>query len=413
MKELEMDVRGVESTRSESILVSLLGLAFLAANPVNAAEWTITPFASIGGDYDDNAGLASRADEEDEISGVLARVGAGIAYQSPTDLFRIVPSLTAKRYPGDSDRDADDQTVNSLFLHTTRNSRWGALVNFDRDYIRTGERANVDFDTEDPEDIPGDDSGRVGARVRRIKWVIGPQWGHQISEKAYIDARVRYTDLSYDDTLETRLVDYNQTTARARYSYRLSDRNNAVVQANGLWFDAGEADNDSSSYGLLGGIQRSLSPTMRLQALWGIAQTERALSGSDTNFVGVVNLVRNLETIRLISQYRRSVSGSGSGTLTQRDQVDVGFTRRLSEVLTASLGGIAYHTSSIEKNVDFDERTYVQLQSRFRWELTRNYDIEAIYRYTLIDRQDDDESANSNSVTLWFNYRPNKFSWSR
>ena len=408
-----MGARGVESTPRWSVIVSLLGLALLTARSGHAAEWTITPFASIGGDYDDNAGLASRADEEDEISGGVAQVGAGVAYESQTNLFRIIPKLVAKRYPGDSDRDADDQKVNSMFLHTTRNSQWGARVNFTRDYIRTGERADVDFDTEDPEDIPEDDSGRVGARVRRIKWEIGPRWSQRLSEKAYIATQVRYIDLSYDDTLETRLVDYNQTQASARYSYRLSNLNTALVEANGLWFDAGEADNDSSSYGLLGGIQRSLSQTMRVQALGGIAQTERTLGGSDTNFVGMVNLVRNLETIQLLAQYRRSVAGSGSGTLTQRDQVNVGFTRRLSEVLTASLGGLAYHTSSIEKNVDFDERTYVQLRSRFMWSLTRNLDIEAIYRYSLIDRQDDDESANSNAMTLWLHYRPNKFSWSR
>ena len=159
--------------------------------------------------------------------------------------------------------------------------------------------------------------------------------------------------------------------------------------------------------------QHAVGRDRRQPRLGGQAGREQADGGNTSNWVGEVNLTRRLETIRLLGQYRRVVSGTGSGTLTQRDQVTVAFTRQLSELLSAGLGALAYRTSSVEDNVDFDERNYVQLQARFNWTLTRTLNLEANYRYTVIDREDENEAANSNAVTVWLHYRPNPISVSR
>ena len=391
----------------------LLAGSGLANHAALGAEWSFAPVLGIAVDADDNANLSSRTDQEEEITGGIASAGVGINYRSQLYSANFFPLLISRRYPGDSDFDDDDQIVTSRVQRSTRNGSLALGVNFRRDYIRTGERADVDFDVEDPELIDDDDSGRVGARVRRIKWDVRPAWSFRISDTSNMRLQVQYRDVDYDETEVTRLVDYNSTAARARYTRRLSERNTGVLELVSLWYNADEVDNDSFSYGFRAGFRRRLSRKTSFEVLGGAGTAEQADGGSSTNYLARVNVVRRLETIRLLAQYQRTVGGSGSGTLTARDQINVAVSRQLSELLNAGLGVVAYQTSSIEDDVDFDERTYVQLRSTFGWQLTRKLNLEANYRYTLIDRDDEDESANSNAITVWLRYRPNPTSISR
>jgi hypothetical protein len=378
----------------------------------DAAEWSIGPFVSVAGDYDDNAGLQSRTDEEEKISGFIGEVGADIGYRSDLYDFRAIPRLLSRRYPGDSDFDNDDQFLDYRFTRQTQNGNWGVDGKFIRDFIRTGERAYVDFEADDPEQLEDDDSGRVGARDRRFRWTVTPHWRTQLSDTSYANFRARYINVDYDQTAETLLVDYKNARAEARYNRILDPRTTALVEADALWYSAEDTPGDSTSYGLQLGVRRDLSETTSFEVLGGLSTSERVSGGNETNWIGEANLIRRLETIRLLGQFRRSITGTGSGTLTRRDQVNIAFTRRLTNLLTAGLGLLGYTTNSVE-DVQFDERNYVQLRSQFIWSLTRNFDLEANYRWTLIDREDEDESANSNAITVWLHYRPNPFSISR
>lgn len=393
-------------------MAALLASALAWASAADAAEWSIGPFVSVAGDYDDNAGLQSRTDQEEKISGFIGEFGADVGYRSDLYNLRVIPRIVSRRYPGDSDFDNDDQFVNYRFTRQTRNGSWGVSGRFIRDYIRTGERAYVDFEADDPEELEDDDSGRVGARDRRLRWSVAPRLQTRLSEQSYLDTRIRYTKTDYDQTLETRLVDYETARAEARYSRIIDRRTTGIVEVDGLWYSAEDTPDDSMSYGLQLGFRRDLSETTSFELLGGLSSSERDEGGNETNWIGEANLVRRLETIRLTAQYRRSISGTGSGTLTRRDQVNVAFTRRLTDLFTAGLGFLAYTTNSVE-DVEFDERDYAQLRAQFIWKLTRTFDLETNYRWTLIDREDEDGTGTSNGITLWLHYRPNPFSVSR
>ena len=118
------------------------------------------------------------------------------------------------------------------------------------------------------------------------------------------------------------------------------------------------------------------------------------------------SLTQRLELITLVAQYKRSINASGSGRLTARDALNLRFTRRLSDKLSAGLGVRAYTTTDLSDILDFTERDYVQLRSRFTWNFSSAFAVEADYRYTFTRRTSLSESANSNSVILWFVYRP-------
>ena len=114
-----------------------------------------------------------------------------------------------------------------------------------------------------------------------------------------------------------------------------------------------------------------------------------------------------MKTTTLLAQYRRNISASGAGALGTRDSVNLNFTRQLNDRISAGLGASYYTTKDLgETTVSLDERTYLQLRDRFTWHLSQTFSLETDYRYTFIDREVLLESANSNQVTVWLNWRP-------
>jgi hypothetical protein len=197
---------------------------------------------------------------------------------------------------------------------------------------------------------------------------------------------------------------------RANLNYRrsLSGVTTGVITLTGRSYDTAAALSDITGVGVLAGVEHQLSEKTRISAMLGLEDTDQEGSNTDPEVVGNATLTRDLETIRLFAQYRRSIVASGAGSLSVRDSVNLNFRRRLNEKISAGLGIRAYQSRGLGDTVTIDDRNYVQLQSSFVWYLATYFAIEADYRYTVIDRSDVlGERSNSNRVNLWFVYQPN------
>ena len=147
-----------------------------------------------------------------------------------------------------------------------------------------------------------------------------------------------------------------------------------------------------------------------IRAIVGMENTELDTGENDVNPVANIYVRRRLETIIMLAQYRRVISGGGGGSLTARDMLNLNFTRRLNDRVSAGIGVRAYSTSALEEGtITIDERDYLQLRGQFIWNLSRNFSIEANYRYTILNRQIVGEAANSNNITIFLNWRPTPF----
>jgi hypothetical protein len=157
-----------------------------------------------------------------------------------------------------------------------------------------------------------------------------------------------------------------------------------------------------------------LSEKTTLRIIAGLENTEVADGIDEVDPVGEITLVRQLETIRLLAQYRRVVSGGGSGNLTARDIININFIRNLTDKVSAGIGVRAYSTKSQQEGIGtLDERDYVQFRAQFVWNLSASFSFEGNYRYTVLDRANLGESANSNNITFWLNWRPSGYSSAR
>jgi len=381
--------------------------AFASANSALAQDWRFEPILKVGGEYDDNATLDPRTDEEVDLSGILLNARADIYYTSPTTTFFVQPEVKSSNYNDDSVFDSDDFFLRSNFRRRMKQSTVGFRMNFQDQPVRTGERADADLEIEDPGEIPDDDTGRVLRSGSRQKLRVSPYWNYQLSNVSSIGADLYYTSTGYDDVFAGLLTDYSDTRVNLNYRRGISNVTTLGVLLTGRRYDSDDVPEDIDGYGLSALIEHTLSEKTQVKAAIGFEDIDESGFETDPEVTGYVTLTRNLETIRLGAQYRRSVSGGGAGSVSVRDAINVNFLRRLNERISVGLGIRAYQSKDVGGASSGEDRDYVQLRSSLVWYLTRSFVIEADYRYTVEDRGDDfGGSANSNQVNLWFVYQP-------
>ena len=380
---------------------------FVSADSALAQEWRFEPILKIGGEYDDNATLDPRTDQEVSVSGLLFDARANVRYSSPNTSFLIQPRVTSRNYDDESEFDSDDYFLRSNLRHRFELGTVGFRMNYEDQSVRTGERSDSDLEIEDPDEIVNDDTGRVFRFGSRQKWRVSPYWQYRLSNVSSINASIGYPDTRYDDVFAGLLTDFTDTRINLGYQRSLSNLTSGLITLTGRRFDSEGSTEEIDGYGISGGIQHALSEKTRVRAIIGIEDTDQPGFETDPEMVGSVTLTRNLETIRLLAQYRRSVSGSGAGGVSTRDSLILNFRRRLSERVAAGLGVRAYRSNDNNDAILDQDQDYIQLRSNFIWYLSRSLVVEADYRYTVIDRGGDlGERANSNQVNLWFVYQP-------
>ena len=376
----------------------------------NKLPWS--PCCASGYEVDDNATLSILTIAESDITGLLLDGSARYGYRSPKTKLTATARLLDRDY-GEEEFDATEEFFDIRYQHDGQSSQFRLVGNYASELVRTAERVDTNFEIEDPSEIPVDDTGNVFVSDERQRVDIIPSYSFDISEAATMSIDLRYSDVSYDRQLAGLLNDYTNARASLNFGRSLSERNTVLFGLTARAYEA-EGFDEVNGYGLNGGLQRQLSEKSTLRVVVGVENTETPDGSGEIDPVGEITLTRRLETIRLLAQYRRVVSGGGSGSLTARDIININFTRDLTELVSAGIGVRAYSTKSrIEGGGTLDERDYVQLRAKVAWNLSRTFSIEANYRYTVLDRVNLGESANSNNVSIWFNWRPSGYSSAR
>lgn len=390
----------------------LLVLGMLAASDSATADWRFDPILRLAWDYDDNATLAWRTDEEESINGAIGEASLEVRNVGENSTFMVRPMLRSRKYDGNLNRDADDQFLDLQAAWRGVRNQFRLNGVYAREAVRTAELADADLDTDiDPDEIPDDETGRVTSRERRSRMRIIPRWSLQLSDVSSLETDLIYLDVDYsqqDPGVQT-LFDYTDTRLRMTYSRSFSTATAGRLSVFARDYGTERIGGDRTGYGFSAGFDRALSETVQFRATVGLEQTELddplPETSSDPNIVGDISLVRNLQTIRLLAQYRQRISPSGRGQLVRRDEVNLRFVRDLTDKFSSGLGVRAYSVDSVDGLAS--EQQYVQLRGLVAWRVSRSFTIEADYRYTVLNREIIGEGANSNRITVWFSYRPN------
>jgi hypothetical protein len=393
---------------SSLLVFCTLVAAFSVVNTASAQDWQFEPIIGAGLTLDDNATLDIRTDEEVRLEGIQLDARANVRYSSPRTSFFMQPRVVLRNYPDEPDFDTDDYFMRSQYSFTTQSNTFGFRGNYDDQAVRNAERADVDLDIDDPDELTNDDSGRIFLQGRRMKWRIAPYWQYQLSAKSSLGASVEYFDVGYDDVFANLLTAYTDTRLNLGYVRSLSNVSKFRLTATTRKYQADNAQNEITGVGAMVGFDRSLSQKMAFTAMIGLEDTETGGLSTDPEVVGYVRLTRNLQTIRLFAQYSRSIYATGAGRLSLRDSLNINFRRRLNDKISAGLGVRAYQSVGTTDAASIDDRNYIQIQANFQWYLSKSFIVETDYRYTILDRTGTlTESSNANQVGLWLIWQPN------
>ena len=127
-----------------------------------AAEWELDPVIRAAWDYDDNAALSVRTDQEEEISGVIGEISVDFRNNGEKGFVSLRPMFRTRNYGSDSNRDSDDEFLDLRASYNGVRNSFRFFSNYARESVRTAELADAELDTDiDPSDIADDDTGRV------------------------------------------------------------------------------------------------------------------------------------------------------------------------------------------------------------------------------------------------------------
>ena len=124
MNNKKLDCVGMALLRPFCALVLVLSFS----NPALAQDWRFEPVFGVGGEFDDNATLDPRADQEVDLSGLLFDIRADLNYTSPRTSFFLQPRLLGRNYNNESVQDSDDLFLRSSLRHRGGSSTFGYLA---------------------------------------------------------------------------------------------------------------------------------------------------------------------------------------------------------------------------------------------------------------------------------------------
>ena len=408
MKNMISDDHHRFPTLAATVVPGLLaGLLF--AQTSQAQQWTLQPEVRVGYEYDDNARLRSDPAEIQEVDGYLLEGSLGIAYNTQRTTFELTPRLRSRVYDEIPDVDSDDQFLDFDFTHQTLKGLFRVRSSYDRESVRTAERADPDFDTDDPDDIPIDETGDVFSNERRERFRIAPEWSYAFTERMTVGLEASYMDVSYDEATVDGHVDYTDARLAATLGRKFTERTYGYVGAGVRKYENDLGTNDVDGVDAVIGIESDISQTTRLRAEIGYENTEQSLTGeSDGNVVANFNIVRRLETITMLAQYRRDIAGTGAGRVTARDSVNFTLRKQFTERVSGGLGVRAFQSEEVgQQDVStLEERDFTEFRAMLAVALSRAFTVEGDYRYARADRSGFEDEADGNSIMVWLVYRP-------
>ena len=394
----------IRQSLPQSVSVGRTGLALLILCSATAsANWRAVPEAGAGVEYDDNTTLSVNTGQDTSVNGYVVDAGVDFINESPVSTFTFSPRGLFSRYD-ESTFDSNDYFADLNYSYTGQRSTFNIWSTYGNETVRRAEQAGVDFNVQDPTQIPDDNSGRTFGTAKRQRVQFRPQWTYQAGQKSQIQLTLDYRNVTFDQNATTIYSDYDQTTGSAEYSYKFSPR--SAFRFGGYYRQNHFTlfDRDLNGHGAAVGIDHSISENTSLQINAGVDSTEDGLGENQNSPIGDISLIHTMETSRLLASYRRTVAGSSNGILQVRDSINLYYTRQVTQRFSIGGGVSAYHAGAVGNAATDLDRDYYQIRALFTWNFTRTLSMDLDYRYTNIDRASETGTASSNLANLWFRY---------
>ncbi len=381
-----------------------IGLAASLTLPVAlpAAEWFVRPQFNSAIDYDDNRRLSPTDPQAELGERIVPSVIFGVRTPTLTSVGRGRVEIVQS---SDDDLDRTNGFMGLTTTYTTPRNIWEALVEWRQDSTNSFVNPFLD-DSEEPgpvsPTVDPDVSSLVAQEVQRTKVNFEPSWTHLLAPDTSLELAYRLNSTTFEEVPNSDLEDSTQHTVLSELDYQLTPIDTLIGRADYSHFDSDSSVFDQGS--MLAGLGHSFTETWYTELLLGATYTtfeEEASgddlggSGNDTTFAVYLSVEKELKTGSVIAAFERDVGGGGFGLARRGTQFDARWdTEIIPDRLFFSLAGQVFKTEAIEEGDSADDRTYLQVEPKLRWQFTPQLAFNVSYRYRLNDR-DEQGSANA------------------
>lgn len=408
---------------------ALPGLAVLLAwsCPTDAAEYFVRPTMSAGLDYDDNRRLLD-SDESEDTDVLTQRYLPALLFGVRTPAVNTSGIAQAEIIQASDDElDRTNGLMRLKTIYTTPRDLWDVEVDWRQDTTLNTSivEPSPEGDVVEPDEgTDFDVLGRVQQQVQRTRVQFQPTWTHVLTPKLNLELAYRFRSTMFEDVpdpdpedrIDRDLQDSTINRVFGELAYQLTPIDTLIGRVGYAHFDSDSSVFDQGS--VLGGLGHSFSETFNAELLLGATYTtfeegargtDPADSGDDTTFAVYLTAEKKLRTGSVTAFFQRDVGGGGFGLARRSTQLDVLWdTVIVPDRWFFSLAGAAFRTDSISQGEGGDDRSYLQIQPRLRWQFSRQLALDISYRYRVNDRDGPDNTAESNAgiIGLVFNFDP-------
>lgn len=334
-----------------------------------ALELEFGPSVEARSEYNDNIRLTTAAAHDPVwMYTIIPRLrinGVGESRELRGD-FRYEP----RRYSGGGDLDSDNFFTNLKGVVKTEFDEWLLGVDYSRDSTIQSEFLDTGIS-----DV---------SKVRKQKGV-NPSWKRVLSDFSTLEVGYNYTGVVYQDGIALGLYDYEINTFSMTVSHLLGEFDYLILN---LYYTAYDAPFVKSMYGDKGfmlSFSHVYSDYYRFDLSGGVRRTkfDNLLSENESSsgFIGKVNVTRKREVSSVQVSMERRIDPSGSGTLMQRDSLELRVTSRFSSTVNGALSLGVFRNISLERNFTRFDRTYYFVTPYMAWRLAREWSARLYYRY--------------------------------
>lgn len=395
-------------------LVAPVGLLLCAASGAHAQQTYFLPSFESSAEWHKNRDLATDPAQEKENGLYYVRAEALIGRDDTRSSIEFRPWISYQEIPDRND--AEPLELGANLRASTQ--RLKGIYRFNARFLErdafTSEVGSAGFDSFDPDNTPGGESGVLTAKGKRRDVTIYPSLTYQVSDRARIEARVDAEQVSYDTNLAFRRVGYQSGTIESTVVYRMTQRLELIAGPYASKFESDDNRNQTDSYGVvLGG---GFAPA---ESAYVIAQlrAERAdVKASATTLAAAASDSQNSIGFEIIGHYSwpasrirynigRFLEPSTIGSRVKNDVVRVQYSRSLSARTTLIAAARYSREDRIEDltGQTTNEQSYVDLWGSYQ--LTPAWYVGGGYRFIRQDITGAARAADDHSLFVNFGYR--------
>lgn len=398
-------------------IVKIVGVIFALYLPgmSYAATFEYTPTVSLEGSYNDNFRLETT--DPDRVFSTVLGGALGLRRITDTVAMEGIIGLDFVNYFGDTERLKDENNQSVAFNLAKKGERFGAKLGFiyRRDTLLRPTKSGSgpsDIAIEEDQSV---DEGLFTRNIRRNRIDVRPSLNYKLTELTGLQLTYRHENTFHDDPGDPNdptaqeIADYIRHTLQGRVETSITEKDKLLGLLMASRYDSDDAGRIFDNYEVQVGVSHDFDETANLTFTLGGRRTdleENSESQQDNGFVFRLTGKKLTGLTKFNGILERKVSPSGSGDLVRTDAFTFNITRNLSELLLFTLRSRIFENESLRTEKSKGNRRSLSIEPTLTWTLAENWALETSYRYRREKRVETPDSADSNSVFIILNYRP-------